>query len=125
MNYELGLTKIIPPDSVVMMADLYNAPELQCYYCASECPIGQSMPIPANSCDLVQTTVNVHEALCETFVAESKKQMLLIMKDGKLTEGNMTTVTSLLGYIDGLVKTLYELRLSYHKMLAEDGKRFW
>ena len=27
-DYELGITKVIPVDKVVLMADLYNAPEL-------------------------------------------------------------------------------------------------
>ena len=31
-NYELGVTKIVPPDSVVMMSDLYKTPELKNHY---------------------------------------------------------------------------------------------
>ena len=27
-DYELGITKIIPPDMVLKMSDLYNAPEI-------------------------------------------------------------------------------------------------
>ena len=36
---ELGLTKCMPVDKAVLMADLYNAPELLNYYCKNECPI--------------------------------------------------------------------------------------
>ena len=32
-DYELGITKIIPADSIMRMADLYNAPQLRNYYC--------------------------------------------------------------------------------------------
>lgn len=39
-DYELGKTKVIPVDKVVLMADLYNAPQLMNCYCAAECPIG-------------------------------------------------------------------------------------
>jgi len=39
-DYELGNTKVVPVDKVVIMADLYNAPQLLNSYCAIECPIG-------------------------------------------------------------------------------------
>ena len=32
-DYELGNTKVVPVDKVVLMADLYNAPELITGYC--------------------------------------------------------------------------------------------
>ena len=44
-NYELGVTKNVPPDSVVMMSDLYKQPELKNYYCKHECPIGKNFPL--------------------------------------------------------------------------------
>lgn len=37
-NYELGITKVVPVDAVVMMADLYQAPELKAHYCKHTCP---------------------------------------------------------------------------------------
>ena len=40
-DYELGITKVIPVDKVVLMAELYNAPELKAWYCTEECPIGR------------------------------------------------------------------------------------
>ena len=124
-NYELGVTKIVPPDAAKMMADLYNAPELECYYCANECPIGQGRPMPTNHCKLSVITVKAYEALSSPVVDEAVKQMMRMLSDERLTENNMQTVTGLLGYIDSLTKTLGELRLSYHKMLADDGKKFW
>ena len=35
-DYELGNTKVIPVDKVVLMADIYNSPELMAWYCSSE-----------------------------------------------------------------------------------------
>ncbi len=32
-NHELGITKNVPVDTIVMMADLYRAPELKYRYC--------------------------------------------------------------------------------------------
>lgn len=31
-DYELGITKVIPVDKIVLMAELYNAPELKAWY---------------------------------------------------------------------------------------------
>ena len=45
-DYELGITKVIPVDKVVLMAELYNAPELKAWYCTEECPIGRGFPMP-------------------------------------------------------------------------------
>ena len=39
-DYELGITKVIPVDVVVKMAEVYNAPELMPHYCHNECPLG-------------------------------------------------------------------------------------
>lgn len=40
-DYELGITKVVPVDKVVLMADLYNAPQLKTMYCKHDCPITQ------------------------------------------------------------------------------------
>lgn len=37
---ELGLSKCMPVDKAVLMADLYKAPNLLNHYCLHECPIG-------------------------------------------------------------------------------------
>ena len=44
-DYELGNTKVVPVDKVVLMADLYNAPELITGYCKYQCPIHGFMPL--------------------------------------------------------------------------------
>ena len=44
-DYELGNTKVVPVDKVVLMADLYNAPELITGYCMGECPVHGFLPL--------------------------------------------------------------------------------
>lgn len=39
-NHELGVTKNVPPDTVVMMSDLYKTPELR----SSKCILPNSYP---------------------------------------------------------------------------------
>ena len=53
---ELGLTKIMPVDKAVLMADLYNAPELLNYYCLNECPIGCRRAISDKMVDIEMAT---------------------------------------------------------------------
>jgi len=44
-DYELGLTKFVPVENVIRMADVYNAPQLKPHYCKNVCPIGCEMPV--------------------------------------------------------------------------------
>ena len=55
-DYELGNTKVIPVDKVVLMADIYNAPELMAWYCSSECLIGKSLEMPSPEIASVERT---------------------------------------------------------------------
>jgi len=120
-NYELGVTKMIPADAVVMMADLYHAPELKCYYCASECPIGKGMPIPTKISRIEQITIKVIMILATDTVEEAKTKLLEISTDGKLTKENWSNIMWLINYFDNLSSTLAELRLACQKLLVSGG----
>ena len=120
-NYELGVTKTIPPDAVVMMSDLFNAPELKYHYCANECPIGRGMPIPSGCGRIEPISVKAIRLLSGEPAEEATDKILEILSDGRLTEENLTTITWLIKYMDSLSRTLFELRLAYHKMMAEGG----
>ena len=120
-NYELGVTKTVPPDAVVMMADLYNAPELKNHYCVNDCPIGKGMPIPTKISRIELITIKVIKILSASQVEEAKTKLLEISNDGKLTRDNMPTVAWLLTYLDTLTEALGELRLSCQKLMAVGG----
>ncbi|MCD8239377.1 MAG: transcriptional regulator [Clostridiales bacterium] len=81
-KYELGLTRP-PHDMVALMADAYNSPELVLWYCANECPLGNScrevpdMPAERALIRLQNSAVNLDDAL---------SQMSKIMDDGKLDD---------------------------------------
>ena len=62
-DYELGVTKIVPVDKVVLMADLYNAPEIKRHYCKHECPIGQGLPISADVKGIEGITLRILQQL--------------------------------------------------------------
>lgn len=71
-DYELGITKVIPVDKLVLMAELYNAPEMKTWYCSNECPIGRGFPIPDEPLSSVErTTLRLLRILNESKVEES------------------------------------------------------
>lgn len=83
-DYELGLTKRVPAEMVVLMADLYNAPELLNSYCTNECPIGccNMHELEVNSFDRVAI-----KALYSLQDIEDLKDTLLnIESDGKVND---------------------------------------
>lgn len=120
-NYELGITKTVPPDAVVMMADLYKAPELKAHYCANDCPIGQGTPIATkiNSIELV--TVKMIKAFSQEEAEAAKKKLVDIAEDGQISADELPALEWVLGYLDGMAKTIGELRLTCQKVISEGG----
>ena len=109
---ELGLSKCMPVDKAVLMADLYNAPQLKCYYCNHECPIGRTMPISAESLDIDRVTVKLLNHL--------GIKLIDIADDGKITDDEKPELKNILSYLDDLAKTLSELRTIGEKALGRD-----
>ena len=83
-HYELGITKNIPVDVVVMMAEVYNAPELKCIYCKSECPIGKELPIATEAGNIEGITVRMLAGLEDEKIDKIQKTLLRIAEDGKV-----------------------------------------
>ena len=54
-DYELGLTKFVPVENVIRMADVYNAPQLKPHYCKNVCPIGCEMPVATEETKAART----------------------------------------------------------------------
>ena len=83
---ELGLTKCMPVDKAVLMADLYNAPQLLNYYCLHECPIGCRHSISDEVVDIDRVTVKLLKGLRVDKLEEIKDSLLDIAEDGKITD---------------------------------------
>ena len=82
-DYELGITKIIPADVILRMADLYNAPELRNHYCKYSCPLGQDVPL-VDTESLDRIAVRALASLKK--VQESKENLLDVVADGVISE---------------------------------------
>lgn len=113
-DYELGLTKIVPPDMVVKMADLYNAPELRNFYCREMCPLGSDVPVLELE-DLDRITVKAMASLRKT--AETKDILLDITEDGVISEEEKSELEKVLQNLDEISAIAQSLKVWAEKNL--------
>lgn len=116
-DYELGNTKIVPVDKVVLMADLYKAPELKNQYCKTECPIGQQMPIATEIKGLEGITLRLLREFDTDTISEMKQQLTDIVADGVIDEDERPHLQKILGKLDDITKAISEMKLVGEKLL--------
>lgn len=114
-NHELGVTKNVPPDTVVMMADLYRMPELKNYYCKNECPIGRDFPFATEADGLQGITVRILNGLDDDTIRSMKKQLIMIAADGKITQDEQEAFEEIVDSLESLAKAISELRILAEK----------
>lgn len=116
-DYELGITKIVPVDSVVRMADLYNAPEILNDYCTNECPIGKrtvaKLEIDGH---LERRALKVIAALKN--VDYIRDTLISIAADGVISEDEREDFDRLVEALDDISCKAQELKLWAEKMLG-------
>lgn len=122
-DYELGLTKTIPPDMVVKMADLYNAPDLCNRYCNRECPIGSRLNISDEMPSFDRVVLRLLNVLDVENINDIKKKLLLIAEDGKITGDEIETVNDIEQRLGKVSKLISELMLICKKVKGgqDDG----
>ena len=114
-NYELGITKNIPPDSIVMMSDLYRTPELKHHYCKHECPIGKNFPLATKESGLHGITVKILNNLDDEEIKSMKKSLLSIAADGEITPDEQEEFEKIVSTLEGLECAISELRILAEK----------
>lgn len=102
---ELGLSKCMPVDKAVLMADRYNAPYLLNHYCLNECPIGCRLPISDEVLDITHVTVRLLQNLRVDDLKEVKEKL---KKDGKYAEMKFPSQDSRRWTVFGALKTVYD-----------------
>lgn len=107
---ELGLTKCMPVDKAVLMADLYNAPQLLNYYCLNECPIGCRQSLSDKVLSIERVTVKLLKNLKVEELAEIKESLVDIAADGIISEDEKPELKEILEYLDELSRTISELK---------------
>lgn len=114
---ELGLYKSMPVENAVLMADCYNAPQLLNHYCLNECPIGCSRPISSEVVGIDRVTVKLLKSLKADELAGMKDKLLDIAEDGIISEDELPDLKEVLDYLDGLSRTVSELKIIGEKAL--------
>ena len=119
-HYELGITKNIPVDVVVMMAEVYNAPELKCIYCKSECPIGKELPIATEAGTIEGITVRMLSGLEDEKIDKIQKTLLRIAEDGKVEAAEREELKEMVQSLDSSVSETVKSGLSA-RMFGDNG----
>ena len=113
-DYELGITKCIPPDSILRMAALYRAPELRNHYCREVCPLGEDIPVLELG-DLDRITVRAMASLRKA--AETKELLLDITQDGVISEEEKSSLKKILKTLDEISTIAQSLKAWAEKNL--------
>ena len=108
---ELGLTKCMPVDKAVLMADLYKAPHLLNHYCLNECPIGCRHCISEEVSDIDRVTVKLLRNLKVDDLEDIKEKLLDIAEDGVISESEKPDLKAILDYLEKVAKTVSELKI--------------
>lgn len=119
---ELGLTKCMPVDKAVLMADLYKAPQLLNYYCLHECPIGCRHSLSEEVVDIDRVTVKLLKGLKIERLEDIKDTLLDISEDGKITDDEKPELKEVIDYLDKLAKTVSELKI-IGEIVLNGGKK--
>ena len=108
---ELGISKVMPVDKAVLMADLYNAPHLLNYYCKHECPIGKDRPL-AEDLDRIETvTVRLLKALDSGTVEQIKNRLIDIAEDGEVSEEEVVDLDNISSCLNRMAKQISSLQI--------------
>lgn len=114
-KWELGTTKP-SPEAVLMMSEVYGAPELANYYCAHMCPIGPECGIEEVKVeDLDRITIR---ALVGLKQAQSiSMQLLQVTADGSVSRDERKRLDSIVTTLDSLEQATESLKMWIRKNL--------
>ncbi len=116
-DYELDITKVVPVDKVVMMADIYNCPELKTRYCKQECPIGKKMPLATQVKGIEGIALRMIREFDADKIQDMKRDLIEITADGIITDDEKPVLTDILKRLDSIAEVISEMRLIGEKLL--------
>lgn len=110
---ESGITNPYP-EEIRLMADLYNAPELENYYCTNICPHGGEIP-KADLADLDRISIRALSTFRK--IGETKELLLDITEDGVISEDEKGDLNKVLENLEELEQIAQSLKLWVKKNL--------
>ncbi len=110
---ELGST--VPyQEEVLLMADMYRAPELRGKYCSEMCPLGKNMPKITDK-DLDRLSLEALSSFRK--INEAKELLLDITADGIIEEGEKEDLKKIVETLDELNEITSNLKVWIEKNL--------
>lgn len=116
-EYERGVTKVVPIDKVVLMADLYNKPELVTNYCRYECPVHGFLPLATEDKGIQGIALRLLKGLDEDELDEMKNKLIDIAEDGKVTDEEVEPLREIMSQLNRIAEVISELKIVGEKCL--------
>lgn len=122
-DYELGNVKVVPIDKVVLMADLYGAPELITGYCKHECPVHGFLPLATEVKGIQGITLRLLKGLNEDDLRQMKETLIDITEDGDISRDEVDSMRKIVKNLEGIAEVISEMKLVAEKYLSERSGR--
>lgn len=102
------------PEEIHLMADLYNAPELENYYCTNICPLGRDMAkVDIESLD----RISIRALSSFRRIGETRDLLLDITADGVISDDEKSDMQRILENLEELEAVAQNLKLWVKKNL--------
>lgn len=102
------------PEEIHLMADLYNAPELENYYCTNICPLGSNVP-RADISSLDRIALHAISVLRE--VGNVQELLIDITADGVISVDEKEDMHKILGTLEEVEQVAQSIKLWAKKNL--------
>lgn len=116
-NHEIGITKCIPVDVIVRMADLYKAPEIMNAYCVNDCLIGKGQPIAVEITSIEKVVLRLLKTIEGGSLESFRRSLIDAGLSGVWCEEERVIYEALRDRVDEIMIVLSELRMLCEKSL--------
>ena len=116
-DYELGNTKVIPVDKVVLMADLYNAPELISGYCVNECPVHGFLPLATEEKSMQGIALRLLRGFNEDGLRKMKEDLIEITEDGIVSREELPKLKEIIKRLEKIAEIISEMKIAGEKCI--------
>ncbi len=116
-DYELGNTKVVPVDKVVLMADLYRTPELITGYCMKECPVHGFLPLATEEKGIQGITLRLLKGFNEDELKAVKVDLIEITEDGIISSEEVPKLKEILKKLDNMAEVISGMKIAAEKAI--------
>ena len=118
-DYELGNTKGVPVDKVVLMSDLYKAPELITGYCMNECPVHGFLPLATEEKSIQGIALRLLRGFNEEELKSMKDDLIEITEDGVIDAEEIPRLKAILNKLEKIAEIISEMKIIGEKYIED------